>query len=814
MKRNGEPAVPWYKSIRFKLVAAAIVVELCILGVLLANSYRLVNDALESQTRARLEALAPLLNASLAGYVFQRDHSEIRAILEELVESHFTEIRYIVVLDNRDRAIASVGTLEATRLAQDGIGDLSVRDALSDLVYDTRVPLTISGNDIGSVRFGLSLVGMVSLRDTVLRQSLLIATLAVVLTLLLLTSMGYLFTRHLSTLLGATRRIARGDYASVIAIGSNDEIGVLARDFNDMAAAIQNRVEALNASGDALRRSEARFRSIFDNVGEAIFVHDVDSGRIIDVNQRMLDMYGFSSRSEAMAAGFDQISAGTSPYSETEARAYLRKAIDEGPQTFEWHARTMRGELFWAEVSLRLSHIGQEPRLLAVVRDVSERKKAEDRINELAFFDPLTSLPNRRLLIDRLKQAIASGARSARHVALLFIDLDNFKTLNDTLGHDIGDLLLQQVAQRLALCVREGDTVARLGGDEFLLMVNNLSENAEDAAKQAEAVGEKVLAALNQSYQLASYAHHSTASIGIALFADHQGPIDDLLKHADLAMYQAKAAGRNTLRFFDPQMQTAVTARAQLEADLREGLAAEQFDLNFQPQIDGEGRLTGAEVLLRWLHPRRGLVPPLDFIPVAEDTGLILPIGRWVLETACAQLSAWAQRPDTAHLTLAVNVSARQFHQSDFVSQVLATLDNHNTPAGMLKLELTESMLVSNMDDIIEKMTTLKSRGVGFALDDFGTGYSSLSYLKQLPLDQLKIDQGFVRDILTDPNDAAIAKMVIALADSLGLAVIAEGVETEAQRDFLAHHGCHAYQGYLFSRPLPLVAFEQFLSRS
>lgn len=813
MERNGEPAVPWYGSIRFKLVAATIVVQLCMLGVLLANSYRLVNDALESQTRARLEALAPLLNASLAGSVFQRDHSEIRAILKELVESHLTEIRYIVVLDNRERIIASVGTLDATRLPPDGSEDQSVRDALSDLIYDTRVPLTMPGNDIGSVRFGLSLVGMVSLRDTVLGQSLVIATLAVILSLVLLASVGYLLTRHLATLLGATRRVASGDYGSVIAIGGNDEIGVLARDFNSMAAAVQNRIEALNASGDALRKSEARFRSIFDNVSEAIFVLDIDSGRIIDVNQRMLDMYGFGSRPEAIAAGFDRISAGVPPYTEAEARAHLKKAIEEGPQTFEWHARNTRGELFWVEVSLRLSHIGQEPRLLAVVRDVSERKKAEERINELAFFDPLTSLPNRRLLMDRLKQAIASGARSARHVALLFIDLDNFKTLNDTLGHDIGDLLLQQVAQRLGSCVREGDTVARLGGDEFLVMVDNLSENAQDAANQAEVVGEKVLAVLNQGYQLAGYAHHSTASIGVALFADHQGPIDDLLKQADLAMYQAKAAGRNTLRFFDPQMQTAVTARAQLEADLREGIAGEQFFLNFQPQIDGKGRLTGAEVLLRWQHPRRGLVPPLDFIPVAEDSGLILPIGLWVLETACAQLSAWAQRAETAHLTLAVNVSARQFHQPDFVGQVLAALDCNNTPAGRLKLELTESMLVSNVDDIIRKMSTLKSRGVGFALDDFGTGYSSLSYLKQLPLDQLKIDQGFVRDILTDPNDAAIAKMVIALAESLGLAVIAEGVETEAHRDFLAHHGCHAYQGYLFSRPLPLAEFEHFVSR-
>lgn len=455
-----------------------------------------------------------------------------------------------------------------------------------------------------------------------------------------------------------------------------------------------------------------------------------------------------------------------------------------------------------------------DPALLSLSRSIGSqigqfiaRKAAEDEIWQLAFYDPLTRLPNRRLLIDRLHHALA-GTRNNRHGALLFIDLDNFKTINDTLGHDTGDLLLQQVAGRLAISVRAGDTLARQGGDEFVILLMDLSDVPQEAAVQTEAIGEKILITLNQPYQLADHVYHSTASIGATLFDGHLESAAELLKRADLAMYQAKAAGRNALRFFEADMQTAVTLRAELEVDLRQGLQDGQFFLYYQAQVDAAGRVTGAEVLVRWQHPVRGLVSPAEFIPVAEETGLILPLGRWVLETACAQLSAWSARPAMAHLTIAVNVSARQFRQSDFVAQVVEVLEHTGVNAGKLKLELTESMLLDNVEEIIAKMTALKTLGVGFSLDDFGTGYSSLSYLKRLPLDQIKIDQSFVRDVLTDPNDAAIVRAIVALAQSLGLLVIAEGVETEPQRDFLATHGCHAYQGYLYGRPLPVEQFE------
>ena len=456
-----------------------------------------------------------------------------------------------------------------------------------------------------------------------------------------------------------------------------------------------------------------------------------------------------------------------------------------------------------------------DPALLAATRSIGSqigqfiaRKAAEDEIWRLAFYDPLTRLPNRRLLIDRLQQALAASPRSKRHGALLFIDLDNFKAINDTLGHDAGDLLLRQAAERLSSCVRVGDTVARQGGDEFVIMLMDLSMAEEEAAVQTKIIGEKILAVLNRPYQFPGHLYHNTASIGATLFDGHIASADEVLRRADLAMYHAKAAGRNALRFFEPGMQAFVTLRAELETAIRQGLEHGQFVLYYQAQIDDAGCVSGAEVLLRWQHPLRGLVSPVEFIPVAEETGLILPLGRWVLETACAQLVAWSSRPATADLNLAVNVSARQFRQPDFVTQVVELLDRTGANPRKLKLELTESMLVDNMEEIIAKMSVLRALGVVIALDDFGIGYSSLSYLKRLPLDQLKIDRSFVRDVLTEPTNAAIVLTIVALAQSLGLSVIAEGVETEPQREFLASHGCGAYQGYLHSRPLPLEQFE------
>jgi diguanylate cyclase (GGDEF)-like protein len=438
----------------------------------------------------------------------------------------------------------------------------------------------------------------------------------------------------------------------------------------------------------------------------------------------------------------------------------------------------------------------------------SERRMVKEKIDNLAFFDQLTGLPNRTQLLDRLQHALRASKQSGKYGALLFVDLDNFKTLNDTLGHDVGDLLLKQVAQRLRQCVRERDTVARLGGDEFVIILADMTLTGVDVATQIGRISEKIRATLSQPYRLGEVPYYSTASIGATAYLGNQVGNDDLMKQADLAMYKAKEGGRDAWRFFDPYMEHALKEQATLEDDLRHAIAENQLVLYYQAQIVGELRVTGAEVLVRWQHPERGLVMPGDFIWLAEKTGLILPLGHWVLQSACRQLAQWAASPEMSTLTLAVNVSAHQFRQPDFVDQVLAVLEATGANPKRLKLELTESMLVHNVQEIIEKMSALKVRGVGFSLDDFGTGYSSLSYLKRLPLDQLKIDQSFVRDILIDTNDAAIAKLVIVLADSMGLMVIAEGVEIESQRHLLAHMGCHAYQGYLFSRPVPLATFE------
>ncbi|KQO16981.1 EAL domain-containing protein [Acidovorax sp. Leaf78] len=472
---------------------------------------------------------------------------------------------------------------------------------------------------------------------------------------------------------------------------------------------------------------------------------------------------------------------------------------------FEMHRLTEDGNPVWVSISGEpiFDGEGRFTGYRGVARDITERKLAEAEIQRLAFYDELTALPNRRLLMDRLERAVTACAREGCHGALLFLDLDNFKGVNDTMGHEWGDRLLVQVGHRISACVRATDTVARLGGDEFVVVIQGLHAQADEAAAEAEAVAQKVLASLNQPYLVQGSEVHSTPSIGIALFRDVELPVQELLKRADLAMYQAKAQGRNTMCFFDPAMQAAASARSALEGDIRQGILRSEFVLHYQPVVDETGQVLGAEALVRWNHPQRGMVPPGEFISLAEQTGLILPLGRQVLGMACAQLARWAGTPHTAHWSVAVNVSAHEFRQADFVQEVLAVLNSSGADPRKLKLELTESLLLQDVEDSIRKMQALRTLGVGFSLDDFGTGYSSLSYLKRLPLDQLKIDQSFVRDVLTDPNDATIACTIITLAHSLGLDVVAEGVETQGQHAFLLRNGCKHFQGYLFGRPGP-----------
>ncbi len=454
-------------------------------------------------------------------------------------------------------------------------------------------------------------------------------------------------------------------------------------------------------------------------------------------------------------------------------------------------------------ICLSVSKIARpgRPTFVGVIRDITQRRQQEEEIQRLAFYDPLTQLPNRRLLLDRLKQALMTSARSGHRGALMFLDLDHFKLLNDTLGHDLGDALLKQVATRLTTCVREGDTVARLGGDEFVVLLEGLSPAAAESAADAELVANKILHALGQPYTLRWHHHESTPSIGIVIFKGDQESTDDLLKKADVAMYQAKAAGRNTARFFDPAMQATVSAHALLEQDMRRGLARQEFMLLYQFQVDVQGVPIGAEALLRWNHSTRGLVPPAQFIALAEQTSVGQLLGQWVLDTACNQLVLWGQQQATAAWTLAINVGRSQFDDESLVTQIATALHKSGANPQRLKLELTESMLMNDSIETRTKMHAIKALGVGFSLDDFGTGYSSLLHLQRLPLDQLKIDKSFVHALLTKPGDATVARSVVALGHSLGLTVIAEGVETVEQRNMLAELGCDAFQGYFFGHP-------------
>jgi diguanylate cyclase (GGDEF)-like protein/PAS domain S-box-containing protein len=480
-----------------------------------------------------------------------------------------------------------------------------------------------------------------------------------------------------------------------------------------------------------------------------------------------------------------------------------------------WNRRK-NGEHYPQHLSITIvrNNEGVLTNYVASLIDITQSKAAAEEVQSLAFYDQLTQLPNRRLLLDRLNITLANTARSGQIGAVLFLDLDHFKDLNDSLGHDIGDLLLQQVAQRLVISVREGDTVARLGGDEFVILLENLSKDSLEAATQTELIGNKILSALNQPYNLGLHEHRSTPSVGATLFNDRDTSVEALLKQADIAMYEAKSSGRNTLRFFDPKMQEAINHRQEIKAELYKAISQQQFRLYYQIQVDQDGHPLGAEALIRWQHPERGMISPFNFIPLAEETGLILDIGQWVLATACAQLKLWEQDQLTQHLTLSVNVSAKQFHQADFVEQVQSEVIHHAINPARLNLELTESMLLEDVNGMIAKMNALKEIGIRFELDDFGTGYSSLQYLKQLPLRQLKIDQSFVRGLEVDPSDRAIVGTIITMARSLDLEVIAEGVETAEQRQILFDADCKTYQGYLFSKPLPIEEFEALLSKS
>jgi diguanylate cyclase (GGDEF)-like protein len=540
-----------------------------------------------------------------------------------------------------------------------------------------------------------------------------------------------------------------------------------------------------------LRESEARLQAILDHAPASISARDA-SGRLILSNRHHADLAG-------TALGAAEFSMPGQSHFESEETLTHR---DGQQHTY----LTVRFPIPGAD--------GCNQAIGAISVDITARKVAEQQIRNLAYFDPLTGLPNRRMLLDRLQHAYATNSRHGSHGAVFFIDLDHFKALNDTLGHDHGDLMLIEVARRLLACVRGEDTVARIGGDEFVVMIVNLARSAKNAASQAATVGEKMLAAISQPCQLAEHSHTITPSIGVSLFRGREVAPEEVVKRADVAMYQAKAAGRGTLRFFDPVMQAALDARVALEFDLRRALGAGQLRLHFQPQIDSRLGTVGAEALLRWHHPRCGLLMPDQFLPLAEQNGMCVPIGRWVIEAACAQLGLWAADPRLQHLQLAVNVSSRQFRQEGFAPLVEHALRAHAVKPCRLRLELREGLLQDDPAQTRTRMQALKELGVGFAIDDFGISYTSLSHLKRLPLDQIKIAQSLIPNLTSDPHDAAVVKTIIDIAHNLGTDAVAAGVETVQQQELLLGLGCTMWQGRLFGHPAPLEEFEAQFGRA
>ncbi|MDI6746993.1 MAG: EAL domain-containing protein [Rhodocyclaceae bacterium] len=786
-----EASTPWYRTIRFKLVAAALIVQAVMLTLLLANSYRLMNNSFESQNRVRIEALAPLLDAALAGLMFQRDHSEITSVIRKLTGSELAGLRYIVVFDSHGEVLASTGAVTPELLQNTAPVDVRITDALADQTFDTSRQISLHDNPVGAVRFGLSLDDQIALRNINLQQSFAIVFIAILLSLLLLMGAGFLVTRHITDLVAATRRIASADYSTPIAIGSQDEIGLLADNFNAMAATVQNRIEQL-------AESETRFRAIFDAAGDAFFIHDAETGRTLDVNRRMCEMFGCT-HAEALQVSLADLSANVKPFTQEEAAENLRLARDQGPQTFDWLARRLDdGREFWVEVNLRRARIGSADRIIALVRDIAERKRYQHELEFLAHHDPLTQLPNRVLFADRLQLAMVQTQRSERLLAIAYLDLDAFKSVNDQRGHEVGDRLLIMVAQRLKDTLRAGDSVCRLGGDEFALLLDDLA-NIDECFQTLQ----RLLDAIALPYRIDEQAVQISGSIGFTLYPFDDADTDTLLRHADQAMYIAKQTGRNRFHLFDAARDRQTEVEHNVRARIEAALEQDEFVLHYQPKVDmSNGAVFGAEALIRWQHPQDGLIPPGRFMPVVEDSNFAIPLGVWVIETALTQLEAW--RKTGLALTVSVNISARHLQSPTFSAQLAGILARHpEVPPAALELEIVESVALEDMALVARVIDACHALGVRFALDDFGTGYSSLSYFKRLKVDVLKIDQSFVRDLLVDEEDYAIVSGVISLTRAFRREVIAEGVETVEVGVALLALGCPLAQGYGIARPMP-----------
>ena len=539
---------------------------------------------------------------------------------------------------------------------------------------------------------------------------------------------------------------------------------------------------------------------------QGVMITDKDAN-ILRVNKAFTEITGYS-QEQVMGKNPRILSSGR--HDQAFYQALWDQLLSTGRFEGELWNRRQNGEIYpeWQTITAVKNDAAEVNYYVCVFSDITEKKNAESKIHAMAFYDSLTNLPNRRLLLDRFDQELATAKRHKQFGAVLFLDLDHFKSLNDSQGHLAGDELLIQVATRLVSMLREEDTPARLGGDEFVVLLHAASESVSTVVDQAWVVAEKIKDTLNEPFVLNANPYQLSTSIGIALFPDNHKSPETILQQADTAMYRSKTSGRNAISFFNPGMQEAADLRLKLEQDIRTAIENNQFILFYQPQVDAKGSVVSMEALIRWEHPEKGILPPADFIPVAEESGLILGMGQWILLEACNRIKAW-QNAGVNPPRIFVNVGPRQFRQPDFVEQVKHAIDTNGIAPQRLGIELTESVMIIDMDDTLAKIQALKALGIAVAVDDFGTGYSSLMYLKQLPIDTLKIDQRFVRDILTDANSAVIVETIIAMARHLDLSVIAEGVETPRQLALLRQQGCPAFQGNYFSHPLPAARYAE-----
>jgi len=641
-----------------------------------------------------------------------------------------------------------------------------------------------------------------------------LALLVFLLVIYLSVGIYYAIIGNIQSLVRSARAFAGGNLHARAKLDTHDELRWVGDSFNEMAdgfnAMLEARKQAEEKLADAAK--DLHIAAIAFETQMAIVITDT-TPKILRVNKAFEEITGYTAE-EVTGQNPSILKAEKKPVAFYEEM--WSALLSEGKWSGEVLDRRKNGETYpkWLTITAVSAPDGTITHYVGSFFDITDRKKAEQDIHRLAFYDPLTRLPNRRLLLDRLQQALAVSARSGEYGAIMFIDLDNFKTINDTKGHDYGDLLLIETARRLQSCVREGDTVARLGGDEFLVILEDMKNEKEYAAALADEVGKKILAVLDQPYLIKGQEFNCTASIGINLFFGHGAGVDELLKYADIAMYQSKTAGRNTLRFFDPEMQVILEAQAALAAGLHHALEMSEFELYYQPKVNlRTGGVSSGEALLRWRHPVRGLVSPIEFIPSLEESGLIVPVGAWVLRTACLQVKAW-QNMGIESCGVAVNLSAVQFHCQDVCGMVQQILRETGLEAKFLELEITESTIMKDVESAAKTLRELKSLGVRLSVDDFGTGHSSLNYLKRFSTDILKIDQSFIHDITTDPDDALITCAIIGLAHNLGMKVIAEGVETEAQMAFLTRNGCDEMQGYYYSKPLPVDAYTALLKEN